>query len=75
MNMKEPVDEIVLAKHRSGMAFAVAPSIFGTLCVWINLPAKPHMGINGSIRLVCRYKSRRAFAAWLRKAADQIEAG
>ena len=59
-------DEIILAKHRSGLRFTLAPDLDGTLKIWIDLHG-------GAIADACTCRNRAKFAQFLREAAKRIE--
>lgn len=65
------VDEIVIARHSSGMRITIAPEFNnGELSVWADVGG-PY-GDYFVIRL-SSYRNRKRIVAWLRKAADAVE--
>jgi len=67
----KPVDELLIARHSSGLRLTVAPNFGnGALCVWIGWPETDHYG--GMTRLFCRYSTRARLAKWLRETADKV---
>ena len=68
----KPVDEIVLARHRSGFGFTLTPRLSdGKLALWAVL--RPHRDFMPVQLMICGYQGRASFARWLRRAAERVE--
>ena len=73
--MNQPdTDEIVLAKHRSGLRFTLAPNFNnGELSIWIEMLPRSWQLMEIKSRQASTYRNRAKFAAFLREAAKRIE--
>ena len=67
----KPVDELLIARHSSGLRLVLSPNMKGDMCIWIDLPQMGHF--KGVQRLVCRWSNRHRLAKWLRETADKLE--